>query len=57
MISQNITTQVYDLTPLAELEHLEELDIRETLVSDQQVQALQQALPNCDIQFERETAR
>ena len=42
-------TQVSDLSSLAELKNLLQLDLRNTLVSDEQLQRLQQALPNCDI--------
>jgi len=41
-------TQVSDLSPLAELESLEYLYLP-TQVSDEQVQKLRQALPNCEI--------
>ena len=42
-------TQVSDLTPLAELKNLEWLNLRSTQVSGEQLQKLQQALPNCEI--------
>ena len=42
-------TQVSNLSPLAELKSLEVLWLQSTRVSDEQVQKLRQALPNCKI--------
>jgi hypothetical protein len=42
-------TQVGDLNVLAEMKHLRWLFVQNTPVSKDQVDALQQALPNCDI--------
>ena len=42
-------TQVRDVTPLASLKNLEVLNLSDTLVSEEQVKKLQQALPNCKI--------
>ena len=44
-------TQVSDLTPLANLKRLQVLNLGHTQVNVEQVQALQQALPNCKIYF------
>ncbi len=44
-----INTQVSDLTPLANLNSLEWLDLSGTQVSEEQVIKLQQTLPNCKI--------
>ena len=41
--------QVSDLSPLAELKNLEQLYVSRTKVSEEQVQKLRQALPNCEI--------
>jgi len=41
--------QVRDLSPLWELKSLEELVLYDTQVGDEQMQELQQALPNCRI--------
>ncbi len=41
--------QVSDLSPLAELKILGKLDLNNTQISDEQVQELRQALPNCEI--------
>ena len=43
--------QVSDLTPLAKLTSLETLWLNETQASEEQVEELRQALPNCDIQW------
>ena len=42
-------TQVTDVSPLAGLKNLELLDLSGTNVTDQQVNDLQQALPDCEI--------
>ena len=42
-------TQVSDLTPLTKLKNLYGLHLHNTQVSEEQVQELQQALPNCQI--------
>jgi len=42
-------TQVSDLSPLAELKNLTELYLNNTNVSNDQVEKLRQALPNCEI--------
>ena len=42
-------TQVSDLSPLAELQNLKRLWLQSTRGSDEQVQKLRQALPNCEI--------
>ena len=42
-------TQVSDLTPLVKLQSLYWLDLSNTPVSEEQVETLQQALPNCEI--------
>lgn len=42
-------TQVLDLTPLTKLKNLEEIDISNTQVTDEQIQQLQKALPDCRI--------
>jgi Leucine-rich repeat (LRR) protein len=44
-------SQVSDLSPLFELKNLSYLGLMTTPVSDKQVQELQQALPNCTIDF------
>ena len=44
-------TQVSDIAPLAELDNLQWLWLGGARVSDEQVQALQQALPNCNIRL------
>jgi Leucine-rich repeat (LRR) protein len=44
-------TQVSDLSPLVELKNLTHLDLRNTLVSEEQVEELRQALPNCEINY------
>jgi hypothetical protein len=44
-------TQVSDLSPLAGCKNLRDLSMQETPVSDEQVQLLLQALPDCKIQF------
>ncbi|MCH7727821.1 MAG: leucine-rich repeat domain-containing protein [Planctomycetes bacterium] len=44
-------TKVSDLTPLAELKNLEWLELEHTQVSEEQVEKLRQALPNCDISW------
>lgn len=44
-------SQISDLTPLAQLKSLEDLDLVGTHVSDEQVRALQEALPNCQIHY------
>ena len=44
-------TLVSDVLPLAELKYLRELDLQNTQVSDEQVQELRQALPNCSIEY------
>ncbi len=43
-------TQVGDLSPLAGLKNLKTLILRNSQVSDEQVQELRQALPNCKIE-------
>jgi hypothetical protein len=48
-----IDTQASDLSPLTGLTNLKTLFIEETNVSGEQVRLLQQALPNCQIQFQR----
>ena len=45
------STQVDDPTPLAKLTGLQELYLANTPVSKEQVEKLQQALPNCDISW------
>lgn len=44
-------TPVSDLTPLTGLENLERLHLEGTPVSKEQVEMLQKALPNCDIEI------
>ncbi len=44
-------TQVRDLTPLANLKNLLSLDVSQTKVSEEQVEGLRKALPNCGIRF------
>ena len=46
-----VDTPVSDLSPLAELKKLEELLLQGTHVSEEQVEELRLALPNCDISF------
>ena len=43
-------TPVSDISPLRSLTNLESLDLRNTQITDEQVAALQQALPNCKIE-------
>jgi hypothetical protein len=47
------STPVLDLSPLATLTNLKWLKLRNTLVSEQQVQELEKALPNCDIVYSK----
>ncbi len=42
-------TQVSDLSPLAELKNLRSFYLFDTQVSDEQLQELRQALPNCTV--------
>jgi hypothetical protein len=44
-----VGTEVSDLTPLAGLKNLEFLDLTGSLVSEEQVNSLRKALPNCHI--------
>jgi Leucine-rich repeat (LRR) protein len=46
-----IAPQVSDLSPLAELKNLQNLYLNNTQVTEEQVQELRQALPNCKISF------
>ena len=48
-----IRAQVSDLSPLVELKNLETLGLHNTPVSEEQVQELRQALPNCNIRHWR----
>jgi hypothetical protein len=43
-------TRVSELWPLTEMKKLEKLDLYDTQVTKEQVQMLQQALPNCTIE-------
>ena len=46
------STRVSDLSPLAELKNLKRLWLSDSLVSEEQVQELRLALPNCEIEIE-----
>lgn len=46
-------TQVSDLSPLAALSNLTDLTLSGTKVTSEQVEALQKALPNCQIEHDR----
>ena len=46
-------TSVSDLTPLAEFSNLKQLWLRDAIFNTEQVESLQQALPNCRVIFLR----
>ena len=46
-----VATKVSDLSPLSELKKLKSLSVLSTPVSEEQVEELRLALPNCQIQF------